>query len=387
MLLYEHEAKEIFSKAGISVPTSVLIESPDEVSKSVQMIGCPLVIKGQILKGGRGKAGLVETANNPIEAQQKADAIFESKHDYGPIKKVLVEKEVEGVQEVYMGITIDRLAKKPIVIICAEGGVEIEQIASKSPEKIFSLHVEPLRRLRFYEAVELSKKMEMPKKMLSAMASILMKLYTIFETYDAELVEINPLILTQDDRIYAVDAKMILNDDALYRHREFKETDRGLNAAEKKAKSMGITYVDLRPGNVAIISSGAGYTLMVIDLLRSLGGKPANFMDSIVDSREKMQRAIEFTIERAEEDSYIRSILMLKTMSFTPLDRMMGAIKDALKGRKSPVPIVSCLRATGNAVRDMSMKEAERELRELGIMQFQSLRDAVKKAVEISQEK
>lgn len=149
---------------------------------------------------------------------------------------------------------------------------------------------------------------------------------------------------------------------------------------------MGLTYVDMEPGNVAVISSGAGYTLMVLDLIRSFGGEPANFMDSIVDSREKMQKAVEFTLKRAREDTRIRSILMLKTMSFTPLDSMMGAIRDALQGQKSPVPIVSCLRATGNAIRNMTMEEAERQLKELGVYQYSSLRDAVEAAVSIAQE-
>jgi succinyl-CoA synthetase beta subunit len=132
---------------------------------------------------------------------------------------------------------------------------------------------------------------------------------------------------------------MVINDDALFRHPEMKDTDRDLRPLEKEAKSMGLTYVDMEPGNVAVISSGAGYTLMVLDLIRSFGGEPANFMDSIVDSREKMQKAVEFTLKRAREDTRIRSILMLKTMSFTPLDSMMGAIRDALQGQKSPVPI------------------------------------------------
>lgn len=220
--------------------------------------------------------------------------------------------------------------------------------------------------------------------MLSTMSDLLVRLYRVFEVWDAELTEINPVIITPDQQPYAADAKVILNDDALYRHPEFQEVDRGLKPLEKEAKSLGLTYVDLQPGNVAVISSGAGYTMMVLDLIRSFGGEPANFMDSIVDSREKMQKAVEFTIKRAREDPRIRSILMLKTMSFTPLDRMMGAIQDALKGEKSPVPIVSCLRATGNAVRNMSMEEAERQLKELGIHQYSSLRDAVKAAVVFS---
>jgi succinyl-CoA synthetase beta subunit len=180
---------------------------------------------------------------------------------------------------------------------------------------------------------------------------------------------------------------MIINDDALYRHPDIDERYRSLKPLEKEAKTMGLTYVDLQPGNVAVISSGAGYTMMVLDLIRSFGGEPANFMDSIVDSRERMQKAVEFTIKRAKEDPQIRSILMLKTMSYTPLDQMMGAIKDGMRGQQSPVPMVSCLRATGNAIRNMTMEEAERQLKELGIRQYSSLRDAVKAAVEIAKER
>lgn len=387
MLLYEYEGKKIFSQAGIPTPDFVLIKSPDEVEKGVEEIGCPVMLKAQVLTGGRGKAGLVQTAATVSEAREKAVAIFQSKQSDRPIETVLIERKIEGIREVYLGITIDRLARKPVIMACTEGGVEIEQMAKQSPEKISSLHVRPLRGLRVYEAMELVKKMGIQGKALSTISDLVVKLYNVFETYDAELAEINPLILTSDHRAYAADSKMILNDDALYRHPEVSEIDRSLKPLEKEAKSLGLTYIDLQPGNVAVISSGAGYTLMVLDLIRSFGGEPANFMDSIVDSREKMQMAVEFTVKRAKEDPRIRSILMLKTMSFTPLDRMMGAIKDALKGEKPPVPIISCLRATGNAIRNMTMEEAERQLAELGVRQYSSLREAVKAAVAVAKER
>jgi succinyl-CoA synthetase beta subunit len=385
--MYEYESKQIFSKAGIPVPDSVLIKSPGEIEQGARTIEYPLLLKGQILQGGRGKAGLVQIVMDSAEAQKKADAIFQGKQGDHGVESILIEPKIEAVREVYLGITIDRLAKKPIIMVCPEGGVEIEEIAEKSPEKISSFHVRPSSGLRVYEAIELVKKMEIRGKMLPIVTDIVMKMYQVFETYDAELTEINPLMLTPDDRAYAVDAKMVINDDALFRHPEMKDTDRDLRPLEKEAKSMGLTYVDMEPGNVAVISSGAGYTLMVLDLIRSFGGEPANFMDSIVDSRVKMQKAIEFTLKRAREDTRIRSILMLKTMSFTPLDSMMGAIRDALQGQKSPVPIVSCLRATGNAIRNMTMEEAERQLKELGVHQYSSLRDAVEAAVSIAQER
>jgi succinyl-CoA synthetase beta subunit len=364
-----------------------LIKSQDEIEKGVEKIGFPVMLKAQVLTGGRGKAGLVQTALNPSEAREKAAAIFQSKQADRPIESILIERRMEAIQEVYLGITIDRLAKKPAIMACTEGGVEIEQVAKDSPEKIFSFHVRPLRGLHVYEALELAQKIGIRGKALSAVSDLMVRLYRVFEANDAELAEINPLILTRDNQAYALDSKIILNDDALYRHPEVSEIDRSLKPLEKEAKSLGLTYVDLQPGNVAVISSGAGYTLMVLDLIRSFGGEPANFMDSIVDSREKMQMAVEFTVKRAKEDPRIRSILMLKTMSFTPLDRMMGAIKDALKGGKPPVPIISCLRATGNAIRNMTMEEAERQLAELGVRQYSSLREAAKAAVAVAKER
>jgi len=387
MLLYEYEGKKIFSQAGIPVPNFVLIESPNEIQEGGEKTGYPVVLKAQVLRGGRGKAGLIQTGGDASEAKSKAEAIFQSGKSEGPIEKVLVEQKIEGIQEVYLGVTIDRLAKRPIVVVCAEGGVDIEDVSAKSPEKIFSLHVRPLQGLRLYEAIDLAKKIGIRGKMISTIGDILVRLYQVFEAYDAELTEINPLIITSDNRVYALDSKMIINDDALYRHPDIGERYRSLKPLEKEAKSMGLTYVDLQPGNVAVISSGAGYTMMVLDLIRSFGGEPANFMDSIVDSRERMQKAVEFTIKRAREDPQIRSILMLKTMSYTPLDQMMGAIKDAMQKDKSPVPMISCLRATGNAIRNMTMEEAERQLKELGIRQYSSLRDAVKAAVDLAKER
>jgi len=387
MLLYEYEGKRIFSQAGIPVPNFVLIKSLDEVQGGGEKIGYPVVLKAQVLRGGRGKAGLIQTAGDLSEAQSKIEAIFQSEQGEGRIERILMEQKIEGLQEVYLGVTIDRLAKRPILVVCGEGGIDIEEVSAKSPEKIFSLHVRPLQGLRLYEAVDLAKKMGIRGKMISTIGDILVRLYRVFEAYDAELTEINPLMMTSDNRVYALDSKMIINDDALYRHPDIDERYRSLKPLEKEAKTMGLTYVDLQPGNVAVISSGAGYTMMVLDLIRSFGGKPANFMDSIVDSRERMQKAVEFTIKRAKDDPQIRSILMLKTMSYTPLDQMMGAIKDAMRGQQSPVPMVSCLRATGNAIRNMTMEEAERQLRELGIRQYSSLRDAVKAAVDLAKER
>jgi succinyl-CoA synthetase beta subunit len=387
MLLYEYEGKRIFSQAGIPVPNFVLIKSLDEVQGGGEKIGYPVVLKAQVLRGGRGKAGLIQTAGDLSEAQSKVEAIFQSEQGEGRIGRILMEQKIEGLQEVYLGVTIDRLAKRPILVVCGEGGIDIEEVSAKSPEKVFSLHVRPLQGLRLYEAVDLAKKMGIRGKMISTLGDILVRLYRVFEAYDAELTEINPLMITSDNRVYALDSKMIINDDALYRHPDIDERYRSLKPLEKEAKTMGLTYVDLQPGNVAVISSGAGYTMMVLDLIRSFGGEPANFMDSIVDSRERMQKAVEFTIKRAKEDPQIRSILMLKTMSYTPLDQMMGAIKDAMRGQQSPVPMVSCLRATGNAIRNMTMEEAERQLKELGIRQYSSLRDAVKAAVDLAKER
>jgi succinyl-CoA synthetase beta subunit len=287
VLLYEYEGKRILSQAGISVPGSTLLKSLDEVQEGVEELGSPVVLKAQVLRGGRRKAGLIQTARNASEATSKAEAIFQSQQGDGRIETVLMEQRIEGIQEVYLGVTIDRLAKRPILVVCGEGGIDTEEVSAKSPEKIFSLHVRPLQGLRLYEAVDLAKKMGIRGKMISTIADILVKLYRVFEAYDAELAEINPLMITPDDKVYALDSKVIINEDALYRHPDIDERYRSLKPLEKEAKLMGLTYVDLQPGNVAVISSGAGYTMMVLDLIRSFGGEPANFMDSIVDSREK----------------------------------------------------------------------------------------------------
>ena len=384
MLLYEHEGKRIFSQAKIPTPHFVLAQSLDDVQEKAGKIGFPAVLKAQVLKGGRGKDGLIQIAEDAIEVKEKAKRIFSSECIENPMEGILIEGKIEAAKEIYLGITIDRLAKKPVVMICDQGGVDIEEVANQSPDRIFISHVSPLRGFRLYEAIGLIKMMGIGGKPLSLIADIATKLYGVFEAYDAELAEINPLMITPDEKVYAVDSKIVINDDALYRHPEIGDRYRNLKPLEKEAKLMGLTYVDLQPGNVAVISSGAGYTMMVLDLIRSFGGEPANFMDSIVDSRERMQKAVEFIVKRANADPRIGSILMLKTMSYTPLDRMMGAIKDALEGIQCPVPIVSCLRATGNAVRDMSMEQAASQLKALGIEQHSSLRDAVRAAVDIA---
>jgi succinyl-CoA synthetase beta subunit len=384
MLLYEHEGKKIFSQSKIPTPDFVLAQSLDEVAEKAEKINFPAVLKAQVLRGGRGKDGLIQMANDALEVKAKAERIFASESIEDGMQGILIERKIEAVKEIYLGITVDRLAKKPVVVVSEQGGVDIEAVANRSPEKIFTFHVRPLRGFRLYEAIGLIKKMGIGGKPLSVIADIATKLYGVFEAYDAELAEINPLMITVDEQIYAADSKIVINDDALYRHPGVGDRYRNLKPLEKEAKVMGLTYVDLQPGNVAVISSGAGYTMMVLDLIRSFGGEPANFMDSIVDSRERMQKAVEFIVKRAKADPRIGSILLLKTMSYTPLDRMMGAITDALEGNPCPVPIVSCLRATGNAIRNMSMEDAERQLKSLGIQQHSSLREAVKAAVDMA---
>jgi len=385
MLLYEYEGLELFASSGIPTLPFMVAELPDDVRDEAEKIGFPVVLKAQVLRGGRGKAGLIQVAGSASEVESKAELILGSATVKGAATKILIEKKIDALREIYVGITVDRLAKCPVVVVSGQGGIDIEEVSVSSPESIFSLHVSPTRGLRLHEAVSLSKKVGIEGKLLPAVADVLMKLYRLFEENDLELAEINPLVITADEMLYALDSKIIINDDALYRHPSITDRYRGLKPLEREAKELGLTYVDLQPGNVAVISSGAGYTMMVLDLIRSFGGEPANFMDSIVDSRERMQKAIEFTIRRAKDDPRIGSILMLKTMSYTPLDQMMAAIRDALGQHESPVPIVSCLRATGNALRNMSLQEAEQQLKEFGVRQYPSLWDAVRTAVELAQ--
>lgn len=282
MRLYEHESKSILKSFGIPIPRSVLVGDTSELEKII----FPVVLKGQILLGRRGKAGLIQFTDSVEDAKTKIESMLGRRVNSHTVKGVLVEEKVEVQKEYYVAATIDRVQHKPLLIASSQGGMEIEEIAKAHPETIRRKYFEPGERIEPYVGREMASLIGLKGQKLIKAGAILNKIYTIFSHYDCKLIEVNPLVLTQNGRILAIDAKIDLDEDAMYRHPELKEFGieprhevGELNEREKIAKNAGIPYVEL-DGDIGTFPGGAGFGIAVLDLISHFGGKAANFMDS-----------------------------------------------------------------------------------------------------------
>ncbi len=286
MRLYEHEGKGLFAQFKIPVPDGKLAFSPDEVEKIAAEINRPLVLKSQVLTGGRGKAGGIKVVQNPSDARAAAEELFKLKIKEFPVEKILVEPALDIEREIYIGVTIDRLNYKLVVIASGEGGVDIEETAEKNPEKIFRKSYDVDEEMYTFDAIEIARKVGFQSEQIRTVAPIIIGLFKLFKKYDAKLAEINPLVVTKDGKIIAADSRVSLDDDSVFRHPELKEMgiekrheEGEMTPREQQAKEWSIPYLDL-DGNIGMFPGGAGFGIMGNDFIHYYGGKPANFMDS-----------------------------------------------------------------------------------------------------------
>jgi len=280
MKLFEYEAADIFAEAGIPVPDRVVVRTADEAIAAAVHIAGPVVVKAQVLTGGRGLAGGVKMAATPDEARAAAETVFGSPLRGIRVEQVLVSRKMDIAGEFYLGITVDGYAGKPVVVASSAGGVNIEEVAAKNPEKIASLSVDPDRGLFAFEARALLRRAGFPSARIGAAADILVRLYRVFARYEAIIAEINPLALSPDGVFTALDAKLDVDDSAVFRLVKLLPK-RGVspdNPREAKAREIGVSYVDL-DGDIGIISSGAGLGMATMDIVgRKL--RPANFLET-----------------------------------------------------------------------------------------------------------
>ncbi len=284
--LYEYEAKKLFSRFGIPITTGEVVETKEQAKTFAEKLGKPVVLKAQILSGGRGKAGGVKFAQSPKEAEEKAGELFATKIKGFPVKKILVDEKLEIEKEFYLGITLDRINYKLVVLACSEGGVEIEEIARGKPEKIKRISVDVDQKFYPFWGNSLAGWLGAKGENLKIVSKIAVSLFKLFKQYDTKLVEVNPLILTKEGEYIAADARMSVDDDALFRHPELSEMgiekrheEGEMTEREKQARQWGIPYLDM-DGNIGMFPGGAGFGIMGNDFIQYFGGKPANFMDS-----------------------------------------------------------------------------------------------------------
>jgi succinyl-CoA synthetase beta subunit len=340
MRLFEYEAKEAFRQVGIPLPPAGLATTPAEAGKIAADLASPVVIKVQILAGGRGKAGGIKFAATPKEAKSIAANLLQMTiHDH-PVHRVLIEKQLEIQQEIYLGITIDRSRRRAVVICSAMGGVDIEQVAEEHPELISRLWVDPILGLRDFEARQVIKDAGFDGRLMLQVASILLKLWQVFVRNDAELTEINPLIVTKEGEIIAADARLNVDDNALFRHKSLAErVSAGISEQtelEQRAQKLGMTYVELE-GNIGIIGNGAGLVMATMDAVKYYGGAPANFLDvGGGATADRMHQALDIVLTHPD----VKAIFINILGGITRCDEMARGIVEAQKTLPRKVPIV-----------------------------------------------
>jgi len=343
--LYEYQGKELFKRFGIPVSEGRLATTPEEARAAAQEIGGQVVVKAQVLTGGRGKAGGVKLAEDPDDAEAKAMDILGLDINGHVVRKLWIEHASDIAKEYYLSITFDRGTKQPLYMLTTEGGVEIEQVAEENPDALARLHVDPLEGFQPYQARRLiyGAGIDDPNEQKQILA-LVEKLYRCFVESDAMLTEINPLIVTPDGEVRALDSKFTVDDSALFRHPDIAEM-RDVEAAdpqERLAREKGVTYVKL-DGNVGILGNGAGLSMSTVDVVVVAGGRPANFCD--LGGGGDAQGVVD-ALEVITSDEQVRSIFFNIFGGITRCDEVARGILAALEQMKIELPIVVRLDGT-----------------------------------------
>jgi succinyl-CoA synthetase beta subunit len=377
MKLYEYQAKELFEQNGIPTAPGKVIEKPEEAYGITEELGGSSAIKAQVLIGGRGKAGGVKIASSPDEAVVHARSILKMQLKSMPVKKALVVKALPILSEYYIGITVDRSLKMVVLIISAEGGVDIEELAAHNPEKIHTIPIHPLKGLDEKKC----------RSMVTALFGdtgdgeafeTVKKLYRLFVDIDGSLVEINPYAHTKDDGFFALDAKIVVDENALYKHPEIEKmrNPEEYGPDELEARGYGLSFVSL-DGDIGCIVNGAGLAMATMDIIKLAGGSPANFLDvGGSSSPEKVVHAFEIITRNKN----VQAILINIFGGITRCDDIAKGILQARKTVNLRVPLVIRLIGTNE-------KEGQAILKKEGIDVFETLTDAVDKVVHYSRER
>ncbi len=375
MKLLEHEAKSIFSEYGIPVPKGELATSPSEARNLAAKFNTSVAIKAQIPVAGRGKAGGILFADSPAEAEIVAKKLLDTQIRGMEVNSVLVEEKISILKELYFGITVDRSRRSYVAIASSEGGMEIEEIAARMPEKISKAFIDPSHGFHSYHTLQIATKLGYKGKKMRDLAGVFLKHYEVAMDYDAELAEMNPLVETSEGNFVAADTRIIVDDNALYRHPEFKKqlTEKaGLSYPELEARKSGLAYVKL-DGNVGVIGNGAGLVMATLDSIQLYGGEPANFLDiGGGASSDKMATALNIVLS----DPGVGVVFINILGGITRCDEVARGILEAKRRTGFRKPMVIRLMGTNE-------EEGRRILTDAEIHVLHSMEQAARKAVEI----
>ncbi len=377
MKLHEYHSKLIFAEYGVPIPKGKVAATASEAKQIARELGGRVIIKSQVLVGGRGKAGGIKIAKNPDDAEDIAAQILGMEIKGLPVRKVLVDETANIVSEIYLGITNDRAARRPVMMASAAGGVDIEEVARETPEKIIKILINPIMGLQSYQARDLAAGIDLPRKYWQAFAKIAQGLWGAYQGSDADLAEINPLVITAEDELLAVDGKMVIDDNALFRHPELAEKrDIDVEAeAETEARRHDLSFIKL-DGNIGCMVNGAGLAMTTMDVIKYFGGEPANFLDIGGGANaEKVAAAFQIILS----DTKIKAVLINIFGGITRGDEVARGILSAIEEVKPDVPMVVRLVGTNAA-------EGRQILAEANMVTAETLADAAQKAVAAAKE-
>ncbi len=377
MKLHEYQSKQIFSQYGIPIPRGRVAATGSEAKGVAQELGGRVVVKAQVLVGGRGKAGGIRLAASPEEAEEAATQILKMTIKGLPVRKLLVDDAAEIQTEIYLGVTNDRAARCPVLIASGEGGVEIEQVARATPEKIIKVPIDPLLGLRDYQARLVAAAIELPREHWRDFIAIARGLFLAYQRTDASLAEINPLVITRGGGLLALDGKVVLDDNGLFRHpelAEMRDADEE-TPSEREARKFGLTYVKL-DGSIGCMVNGAGLAMATMDVIKLYGGEPANFLDIGGGAgAEKVAAALQIILK----DPDVRAVLFNIFGGITRCDEVARGILAALADHPDRPPMVIRLVGTNE-------EEGRKLLSDAEMVTASSLAEAAQKVVELVKE-
>lgn len=377
MKLFEYEAKNILARYGIPTPNGGLATNPSQAHEVVSKLKPPFVVKAQVLVAGRGKAGGILFSDSIGEVEKDAEKLLRMQIKGIPVKSVWIEEKIQIKKELYFGITIDRFNQSYVAIASSVGGMEIEEIATKAPEKIIHFPINPQQGFHSFHARQMARKMGYAGNQLSELGRIFERLYCVGMDYDAELIEMNPLAETVNGKFVAADARIILDDNALFRHQEYKkrllEGESELTPQEIEAMKNDLAYVKL-DGDIGVIGNGAGLVMATLDTIQYYSGQPANFLDVGGGApAEKIAIALKIVLS----DPKVKALFINILGGITRCDEVARGILEAKAKIGVTKPMVIRLVGTNEA-------EGKRILTEEGIHVLESMEEAAQRVVEIS---
>jgi len=382
MKLHEYQSKELLAKYGVPVPAGDVTSDPAEARSIAERLGGKVVVKAQVLMGGRGKAGGVKLFENAADAASFTKDLIGKRlvsiqNPAGMIvDKVLVAQTIEIAKEFYVAVLLDRSAQRVLVMLSAEGGMEIEEVAEKHPEAIVKLHVDPAWGLADFELRKAVKDANIPREAQGQLVSMIKQLVKAYVESDAEMIEINPCALTPDGKLIAADAKVSIDDNALFRHKEYAGTtsDSAEHPIEAEALKRGIAYVHLG-GDIGIMGNGAGLVMQSLDEINAAGGKPANFLD--VGGGAQAER-VKACVELVMMDSAVKGLFINIFGGITRCDEVAKGVLQAFDELNVKIPVVARIEGT-------AAEEGRRLLQGTRIVPAATVQEAAKKIVELAQ--